>query len=87
MASTSVHLPSALLERLDQLAQETGLSRNRLIVRACETYIEQARGEWPEDFFSDERIARADLMELHRSLHDWLLQIESARRNRAREPF
>jgi hypothetical protein len=56
-------------------------------VRACETYIEQARGEWPDDFFSDERIARADVQELHRSLNDWLLQIESARRSRSREPF
>jgi predicted transcriptional regulator len=87
MASTSVHLPSDLLERLDRLARETGLSRNRLIVRACETYIEQARGEWPDDFFSDERIAQADVQELHRSLRDWLQQIESARRNRSREPF
>ena len=87
MASTSVHFPADLLERLDQLARETGLSRNRLIVRACEAYIEQARVEWPEDFFSAERIARADVQELHRSLRDWLLQIQSARRNRSREPF
>jgi len=87
MASTSVHLPSDLLERLDRLARETGSSRNRLIVQACETYVDQARGEWPEDFFSVRRIGRAALKELHDSLHDWIHQLESTRRNRARTPF
>ncbi len=87
MASTSVHFPPELIERLDRIARETGSSRNRLIVKACEAYVEQARGEWPEDFFSDKRIGRAALQELNRTLLDWLLQLKSARRSRTREPF
>jgi len=87
MASTSVHFPPELIERLDRIARETGSSRNRLIVQACEAYVKQARGEWPEDFFSDKRIGRAALRELRRSLHDWLEQLESARSNRTGEPF
>ena len=87
MASTSVHMPPDLIERLDELARETGTSRNRLIVQACEAYVEQARGEWPEDFFSDERIGLAEVKELRRSLQDWLQELESARRSRFETPF
>ena len=87
MASTSVHMPPDLIERLDELARETGTSRNRLIVQACEAYVERARGEWPEDFFSDERIGRAGISELRRSLQDWLQDLQSARSSRTRTPF
>ena len=87
MASTSIHLPTDLLTRLDQLARETGMSRNKLIVRACQVYIDQARTEWPEDFFSDKRLPPRDLRELHGSFQDWLKQISASRRNRATEPF
>ncbi len=87
MASTSIHLPSDLLTRLDHLARETGVSRNKLIVKACEAYVDQAREEWPEDFFSDTRIPPRDLRELHDSFQDWLEQISASRRNRAASPF
>ena len=87
MASTSIHLSPDLLARLDQVAWETGVSRNKLIVRACEAYIEQARTEWPEDFFSDKRIPARDLRYLHGSSQDWLGQMAASRRNRATQPF
>ena len=87
MASTSVHLPPDLLTRLDRLARETGVSRNKLIVRACEVYVDQARTEWPEDFFSDKRLSLRDRRELQNSFQDWLDQISASRRNRATPPF
>lgn len=87
MASTSLHLSPDLLVRLDRVARETGVSRNKLIVRACEAYIDQARTEWPEDFFADKRVPPRDLRELHGSFQDWLEQIAASRRNRATRPF
>lgn len=87
MASTSLHLSPDLLVRLDRVARETGVSRNKLIVRACEAYIDQARSEWPEDFFADKRVPPRDLRELHGSFQDWLEQIAASRRNRATRPF
>lgn len=64
MASTSVHLPKGLLEKLDEIAKQRGTSRNRLIVDACRGLVEQDRGEWPDGFFADERLSPADLEEL-----------------------
>lgn len=87
MASTSIHLPADLLTRLDQRARETGVSRNKLIVRACEAYVDQARTEWPEDFFSDKRLSLRDRRELESSFQDWLDQISASRRNRVTRPF
>lgn len=87
MASTSIHLSPDLLVRLDRMARETGVSRNKLIVRACEAYVDQARSEWPEDFFADKRVPPRDLRELHGSFQNWLEQIAASRRNRATRPF
>jgi predicted DNA-binding protein len=87
MASTSVHLPDELVARLDELAKESGRSRNRLIVEACEAYVAGAREEWPAEFFSRDRIARSDENDLRDSLADWLKAIQSSRRNRAHAPF
>jgi predicted transcriptional regulator len=87
MASTSVHLPDELVERLDELARESGRSRNRLIVEACEAYLDQAREEWPADFFAEDRLARSDEKALRDSLEEWLQSIQSSRRNRDLAPF
>ena len=85
MPSTSVHLPDALVERLDKLAKESGRSRNRLIIEACEAYVAAAREEWPVGFFS--RLAPSDERALRSSLEDWLEALDSTRHNRAVEPF
>ncbi|MGH9460061.1 MAG: CopG family ribbon-helix-helix protein [Vicinamibacteria bacterium] len=87
MATTSVHLPKELLEKLDKLARESGRSRNRVIWEACEAYVKQARETWPDDFFSGERVKPADVAMLQDSLEEWLETIQSSRRNRALEPF
>lgn len=87
MASTSVHLPNELLERLDRLARESGRSRNRLIIEACQTFVAQARENWPEGFFSVGELGPGDVKALQGSLAEWLKGLESSRRNRSREPF
>ena len=87
MASTSVHLPEELIERLDRLARESDRSRNRVIHEACEAYLANAREEWPDDFFSSMRLARSDVRMLQESLEEWLETLQSSRRNRTAEPF
>ncbi len=87
MASTSVHLPEELIERLDRLARESDKSRNRVILEACEAYLAGAREEWPDDFFSSRRLARSDVKMLQESLEEWLETLQSSRRNRTAEPF
>ncbi len=87
MASTSVHLPEELIERLDRLARESDKSRNQVILEACEAYLAAAREEWPDDFFSSNRLARSDAKILQDSLEEWLETIQSSRRNRTAEPF
>lgn len=87
MASTSVHLPEDLVARLDEIAQEIGRSRNRVIIEACEAYLAGAREHWPAGFFSSDRLARPDEKALQDSLEEWLETIQSSRRNRAVAPF
>ncbi|HXV64531.1 MAG TPA: ribbon-helix-helix domain-containing protein [Vicinamibacteria bacterium] len=87
MASTSVHLPDELVERLDKIARESGRSRNRVIVEACEAYLAEAREQWPEDFYSSDRLPPSDEKALRDSLAKWLESIQSSRRNRGVAPF
>lgn len=51
MASTSVHLPADIVEKLDRLAAEWGTSRNRVILQACEQLLAGERHHWPAGFF------------------------------------
>jgi len=46
---TSVHIPKALLDDVDDRARRLGLSRNRVIVRILEKEVRQ--GSWPSGFF------------------------------------
>ena len=59
MPSTSVHIPIELLARLDRTAKRRRVSRNRLIVDACRSFVGAGHAEWPEGFFAtDHRFAR-----------------------------
>jgi predicted transcriptional regulator len=87
MASTSVHLPADLVERLDRLARESGKSRNRVILEALEASLAQAREKWPEDFLDADRLGQREVRDLQNSLEDWLSALQSSRRNRAGGPF
>lgn len=54
MASTSVHLPPALVDAIDEIAARRGTSRNRVIVQACEALVAAEPGAWPPGFFETE---------------------------------
>ena len=86
MPSTSVHFPPPLLERLNRIAAERGISRNRVIVEACRRAAEE-RPRWPDGFFRNDHLRADDLELLQRGGDDWLDAIVSARRSRERSPF
>jgi len=54
MPSTTVHLPDALLTKIDQIVKEIGISRNRFVIQACEEALQNNAGRWPEDFFESD---------------------------------
>ncbi|MGH9318663.1 MAG: CopG family ribbon-helix-helix protein [Vicinamibacteria bacterium] len=87
MASTSVHLPEDLVARLDQIARESGRSRNRVILEALEAYVSKGRKKWPEDFLPADRLDDRDTRELRESLREWISTLRSSRRNRGTGPF
>jgi len=87
MPSTSVHLPDDLLARLDQVAKERHVTRNRLIVDACRSMLDEGNSDWPDDFFTKERLPKRDRDLLRSTLDDWCAEIESARRSKRRSPF
>ncbi len=45
--STTVHIPQGILTALDNKAKKLHISRNKLIIKACEKEIYR---EWPEEF-------------------------------------
>lgn len=87
MASTSVHLPDALVERLDALAEQLGMSRNRVILKACEDLLNEARGEWPQGFFRADDLSAEDLAELRDAALEAETAIYQARRDRQVPPL
>ncbi len=52
MANTSVHFPEGMLDELDRLAEDRGVSRNRVIVDSCRLVL-RSRRQWPDGFFSN----------------------------------
>lgn len=81
MASTSVHLPAAIVEKLDRLAADRGTSRNRIILQACEELLAGQRGDWPPGFF-DTHLSKRDQAILHEAGREMEAAIYAARRNR-----
>jgi hypothetical protein len=86
MPNTSVHFPEGMLDELDRLAAEAGVSRNSVIVESCRHAL-KARRRWPEAFFSDDHLTPADRRELRRSLRTFTDAIVVNRHNRQRPPF
>jgi len=87
MPSTSVHLPHDLVVTLDALAARRRVSRNRLILEACECLVQQDAGEWPEGFFANDDLSAADLRELRAAGRALEAASHRLRRNRRRSPF
>ncbi|MBK8256833.1 MAG: ribbon-helix-helix protein, CopG family [Polyangiaceae bacterium] len=87
MASTSVYLPEDVRERLDAVAARTGKTRNALIVEACRRVVNEALGEWPEDFFLETRLSRSDLAELRAAGAEMDQAIREGRRSKRKAPL
>lgn len=87
MPSTSVHLPRDLVATLDALAARRRLSRNRLILEACERLVQQDAGEWPEGFFANDDLSPSDLRELRAAGRALEAATRRLRRSRRRSPF
>ncbi|MDE0108733.1 MAG: ribbon-helix-helix domain-containing protein [Bryobacterales bacterium] len=86
MPNTSVYFPQSVLSGLNRVAEERGMSRNRLIVEACRRVVEE-RTCWPADLFSNDHLSQPDLELLREGQDPFLDAISSARRSRARSPF
>lgn len=86
MASTSVHLPPAIVEQLDRLAAEQGTSRNRIILEACEELLAQRRGDWPAGFFESD-LGPEELSELRSGGAEMEAAILQSRRERPVPPL
>ena len=87
MPSTSVHLPRDLVASLDTLAARRRISRNRLILEACERLLQQDPGQWPHGFFANDDLSPADLRELRAAGKALEAAARRLRRNRRRGPF
>jgi len=80
---TTIHVPQALLKKIDARAKALGVSRNRFIVETMTEKLQSAR-EWPEDFVRAlKQPVRADVAA---TADDMLRQIESTRRSRKTPP-
>lgn len=79
--STTVHLPKELLEKLDQRAEEQGVSRNRYIVETLEARIREETSWSPRlvrmlaDAAKDERGGQA--------VEEMMLAVSSRRTRKA----
>ena len=83
MASTSIHFPKGLLEALDRAATQSGVSRNKLVVRACKELLKQQQTPWPPGFFDPERLSEEDLAELRAGVDEMSEAIAAARRSKS----
>ena len=79
--STTVHLPSDLLESVDDQARELGISRNRYIILALERSL-KAETRWSSRFEEELAAARADV-EGREALAELRCTVEAARTRKA----
>ena len=70
MPSTTVHIPDPLLSKIDQIAKEKQISRNRFVIQACEQALNNMAGKWPENFFRS-RLKGKDLKILQKGVLEW----------------
>jgi len=81
MTSTTVHLPDALLSKIDRIVKEQSISRNRFIIQACEEALKNSAGQWPQDFFEPE-MSPANLRLLKEGVAEMDAVIIKMRKNR-----
>ena len=81
MPSTTIHVNDELLLKIDKIAKEKGISRNRFIIQACQMALDNNDGKWPENFFKKE-LDENDLKLLRDSVSEMEETIIGFRRNR-----
>lgn len=86
MGNTSVHFPQGMLDELDRLAAERGVSRNRVIVDSCRQAL-GTRREWPDGFFANEHRTAGELREMQKGAAGFARTLAVGRRNRRTPPF
>lgn len=69
------------------LAARTGKTSDALIVEACRRIVDEAFGEWPEDFFRNDRLSRSDLAELRAGGRELDQAIVRARKSKREAPL
>jgi predicted transcriptional regulator len=57
--TTTIHFPEETLRRIDAVARQRRISRNRFVIQACEKAVASDAGEWPDGFF-EQQISAAD---------------------------
>ena len=75
--STTIHLPTSLLETVDHRARELGMSRNRYIIRALEQIV-QTEAQWSPRFVEALEEARSD-EEGQQAMEELREQVSSSR--------
>jgi metal-responsive CopG/Arc/MetJ family transcriptional regulator len=86
VANTSVHFPEGMLDELDRLAEERGVSRNRLIVDSCREALRERR-QWPRAFFSNEHLTADELKELSEGAAEFAETIAAGRQSHRGSPL
>jgi len=81
----SVHFPEGMLGEPDRLAEERGVSRNRLIVESCRQAL-RTRRQWPDGFFSNTHRTAGELRELGKGAEEFARTRAAGRRSR-RDPL
>lgn len=87
MATTSLHLPADLLAKLDQLASDRGISRNRLIVESCRRMLDSHRSQWPPGYLEGAHLDDEDRRVMAECAADFLDVIRQHRSSRSEAPF
>jgi len=80
MGTTTVHIPQAILDRIDLIAKRRGVSRNRIVLESLEAEIARDSGAWPEEFFG--RPSEQDLVLLQEATLELENTVQASRRNR-----
>jgi len=75
-----------MLDELDRLAEERGVSRNRVIVDSCRLVL-RSRRQWPDGFFSNADRTADELRELEAGAEEFARALAAARRSRRAPPF
>ena len=81
MPSTTVHIPDALLIKIDKLVKQKGITRNKFVIHACEKALESSAGQWPKDFFEN-NMDKKSLNLLRESVAEMEAAILSRRKSR-----